>query len=133
MKFKYLLLFLLIFLNLTLLSYLYITLNSQTFSLSACNGQICPYVQELVKQLNTSKFDKKVRYQIYTANFEENDQVIVPTDFSSFRILWLGSHNHLSTNNLQYYNYILVSSLELQNFLKQQGITSYSIYDVDFS
>ena len=87
-------------------------------------GIITPYAQKLVQELNKKYIKTKYKYTLYTANFEENNPIIIPNP-NTKNILWLGSSNNLYMENINKYDIILTSHPNLTNYLKTQNINSF--------
>lgn len=87
-------------------------------------GIITPYAQKLVQELNKKYIKTKYKYTLYTANFEENNPIIIPNP-NTKNILWLGSSNNLYMENINKYDIILTSHPNLTNYLKNQNINSF--------
>ncbi len=90
---------------------------------STSRGFITPYAQKLVKEINKENIKSRHKYTLYTANFSENDKTPKPTTDTK-NILWLGSSNTLTPDNLKEYDIILTSHPYLEGHLKAQGFTN---------
>ena len=85
---------------------------------------ITPYAVKLVEELNKKHIKSSNKYTLYTANFEPNSPIIKPKTKTK-NILWLGSQNGLSLENIKKYDIILSSHQYLTLFLTSQGINSF--------